>query len=132
MINSSQLLADLQSKSTSRTTLVKKLEDDLRKRCDREPEVDAPLKEQYNAAKAKKRTALTYKAWRDEQLTQIAVAWVLACVFVRFLEDNGLVEVPKLAGPGERLRRARDEHELFFERHPTSTEREFLLEVFEE
>ena len=132
MINSSQLLADLQSKSTSRTTLVKKLEDDLRKRCDREPEVDAPLKEQYSAAKAKKRTALTYKAWRDEQLTQIAVAWVLACVFVRFLEDNELVEVPKLSGPGERLRRARDEHELFFQRHPTSTEREFLLEVFEE
>lgn len=132
MIHSSQLLADLQSKSTSRTTMVKKLEDDLRKRCDREPEVDAPLKAQYETAKAKKRTALTYKAWRDEQLTQIAVAWVLACVFVRFLEDNGLVEVPKLSGPGDRLRRARDEHELFFRENPTSTERDFLLEVFEE
>jgi hypothetical protein len=132
MINSSRLLADLQSKSTSRATMVKRLEDDLRKRCNAEPEVDAPLKEQYQAAKTKKRTALTYKAWRDEELTQIAVAWVLGCVFVRFLEDNGLVETPKLSGPGERLRRARDEHELFFKRHPTSTEREFLLEVFEE
>lgn len=132
MIHSPTLLTDLQSKTTSRSTLVKKLEDDLRGRCDREPEVDAPLKERYDAAKAKKRTALTYKAWRDEQLTQIAVAWVLACVFVRFLEDNELVEVPKLSGPGERLRRARDEHEMFFQRHPTSTEREFLLEVFEE
>lgn len=132
MIQSSQLLADLQSKTTSRTTLVKKLEDDLRKRCDNEPEVDAPLKAQYETAKAKKRTALTYKAWRDEELTQIAVAWVLGCVFVRFLEDNGLVEVPKLSGPGDRLRRARDEHELFIQRQPLGTERDFLLEVFEE
>jgi hypothetical protein len=132
MINSAQLLADLQTKTTSRTTLLKKLEDDLRNRCEREPEVDAPLKKRYDTARAKKRTALTYNAWRDEELTQIAVAWVLACVFVRFLEDNGLVEVPKLAGAGERLRRARDEHELFFQRHPTATEREFLLEIFEE
>ncbi len=132
MINSKKLLADLQSKKTSRSTMVKLLEDDLRKRCDAEPEVDTPLKERYEAAKAQKRTALTYKAWRDDELTQIAVAWVLGCVFVRFMEDNELVETPKLSGPGERLRRARDEHELFFQRHPTSTEREFLLEVFEE
>jgi hypothetical protein len=132
MINSSRLLADLQSKSTSRATMVKRLEDDLRKRCNAEPEVDAPLKEQYQAAKAKNRTAMTYKAWRDEELTQIAVAWVLGCVFVRFLEDNGLVETPKLSGPGERLQRARDEHELFIQRQPLGTEREFLLEVFEE
>ncbi len=132
MIDSKKLLSDLESKKTSRTTMVKRLEDDLRKRCDNEPGVDAPLKAQYETAKAKKRTALTYKAWRDEELTQVAVAWVLACVFVRFLEDNGLVEVPKLSGPGERLRRARDEHELFIQRQPLGTEREFLLEVFEE
>jgi len=132
MIDSKKLLSDLESKKTSRTTMVKRLEDDLRKRCDAETEVDAPLKERYEAAKAKKRTALTYKAWRDDELTQIAVAWVLGCVFVRFLEDNELVETPKLSGPGDRLRRAQDEHELFFQRHPTSTEREFLLEVFEQ
>ena len=38
----------------------------------------------------KGRTALTYTAWREDELTQIAVAWILGCVFVRFLEDNGL------------------------------------------
>ena len=130
MINSKKLLADLQSKKTSRSTMVKLLEDDLRKRCDAEPEVDTPLKERYEAAKAQKRTALTYKAWRDDELTQIAVAWVLGCVFVRFMEDNELVETPKLSGPGERLRRARDEHELFFQRHPTSTEREFFCLLY--
>jgi len=132
MIDSKKLLTELESKAASRTTMVRMLEDDLRGRCDAEPEVDAPLRARYDEAKSGKRTAFTYAAWRDAELTQVAVAWVLGCVFVRFLEDNGLVETPKLAGPGARLTRARDEHELFFRRHPGSTEREFLLEVFEE
>ncbi len=130
MIDSARLIAQLESKATSRDTVVKRLENDLRKRCDENPAVDAPLKAQYEAAKAKKRTALTYGAWREEELTNIAVAWVLACVFIRFLEDNDLVETPKLSGPGARLQRARDEHEVFFREHPTETEREYLLAVF--
>lgn len=72
------------------------------------------------------------RLWHDEPLTQVAVAWVLACVFVRFSEDNGLVEVPKLAGPGALGLRARDEHELFFQKHPTLTERDYLESVFTE
>jgi hypothetical protein len=125
MIQSKKLLTDLKKQVTL-------LENDLRKRCKELPEVDAPLRGQYEAAKAGKRTAMTYGAWLDEQLTQVAVAWVLACVFVRFLEDNGLVEVPKLAGPGALGLRARDEHELFFQKHPTLTEREYLEGVFTE
>jgi hypothetical protein len=133
MIDSKKLLADLQSKTGSRTTMVKRLEDDLRARCDADPAVDAPLRAQYADAIAKKRTALTYKAWREEELTQIAVAWVLGCVFVRFLEDNGLVETPKLSGPGGRLQRARDEHEVFFRSLPQdNTDRGYLIEIFEE
>jgi hypothetical protein len=133
MIDSKKLLADLQSKTGSRTTMVKRLEDDLRKRCDAEPAVDAPLKAQYADAKAKKRSALTYNAWREEELTQVAVAWVLGCVFVRFLEDNELVETPKLSGPGARLQRARDEHEVFFRSLPQdNTDRGYLIEIFEE
>jgi hypothetical protein len=125
MINSKQLLSDLQKQ-------VRPLEDDLRSRCDEVPEVDAPLRKEYEEAKQHGRTALTYAAWRDAELTQIAVAWVLGCVFVRFLEDNELVETPKLSGPGNRLRRARDEHELFFRQRPTDTEREYLQEVLKE
>jgi hypothetical protein len=132
MIDSQKLLADLQSKASSRNTVVRKLEDDLRKRCDEMPEVNAPLRKEYDEAKLRGRTAMSYSAWRDGELTQIAVAWVLGCVFVRFLEDNELVETPKLSGPGDRLRRARDEHELFFRQRPTDTEREYLQEVFEE
>jgi len=56
---------------------------------------------------------------------------VLTCVFARFLEDNRLVDPPKLSGPGERLRRARDEHELYFHATPKHTDREYLLAVFD-
>lgn len=62
--------------------------------------------------------------------TQVAVAWILGCVFVRFLEDNGLVDPPRLSGPGDRRKRALDEHNLYFRAHPTDTDREYLLHVF--
>jgi hypothetical protein len=125
MILSSTLLTALQK----RVTL---LEDDLRRRCGADPQVNAPLQAQYEAARESKRTAETFNAWRDEQITQIAVAWVLACVFVRFLEDNQLLDTPFLAGPdAARMNRARDEQELFFSRHPTASERDYLLHVFD-
>ena len=125
MIDSKKLLTDLKRQVTL-------LENDLRQRCKDRPEIDAPLRAQHAAASAGKRTAMTYSAWLDEQLTQVAVAWVLACVFVRFLEDNALVEVPKIAGPGLLGQRARDEHELYFRQHPTLSEREYLESVFTE
>ena len=34
--------------------------------------------------------------------------------------------------PPERLARARDEHELYFRAHPTETDREYLLHIFDE
>jgi hypothetical protein len=123
MIDSKKLLTALQKH-------VRQLEEDLRARCDGNADVDRPLHVEYEAAKKKGRTALTYSAWRDEELTQVAVAWVLASVFVRFLEDNELIETPYLAGSGNRLQRAKDEHEMFFRKHPTLTEREYLEKVF--
>lgn len=125
MIDSKKLLSTLQKH-------VRQLEEDLRARCDGNADVDRPLRVEYEAAKKKGRTAQTYSAWRDEELTQVAVAWVLASVFVRFLEDNELIETPYLAGPGSRLQRAKDEHEMFFRKHPTLTEREYFEKVFTE
>ena len=61
------------------------------------------------------------------------MAWLLSCVFVRFLEDNQLVPTPRIAGPKEGdngLERARDEHELYFRSHPAHTDRDYLLDVF--
>jgi hypothetical protein len=53
-------------------------------------------------------------------------------VFVRFLEDNGLIDPPRLAGPGDRLARARDEHELYFRTHPKHSDREYLWSLFDQ
>ena len=124
MISTKTLLTALQKR-------VLLLEDDLRARCNAQPEVDAPLRKDYEAAREKGRTGLTYNAWRDEELTQIAVAWILAGVFVRFLEDNELIDVPFLAGGNAaRHQRAQDEHSLFFRQHPTASERDYFEHVF--
>jgi hypothetical protein len=58
---------------------------------------------------------------------------VLGCVFLRFIEDNGLVELPWLAGPTtERAALARDRHEAFFRARPHESDRDFLLDCFTE
>lgn len=123
MINSSQLLADLQA-------MLRSLEDDLRHRCEENPQADAPLQEQYRAAKAANRTAQAYPVWRDELITQVGVAWILGSVFVRFIEDNGLIQTPYLSGPGQRLALARDQHTEYFRQHPTDSDRNYLEHVF--
>jgi len=48
-----------------------------------------------------------------------------------FLEDNQLVDPPRISGPGERLRRARDEYDLYVRQYPAHTYREYLLSVFD-
>jgi hypothetical protein len=53
-------------------------------------------------------------------------------VFARFLEDNDLISPPRIAGPGERLRQARDAHQHYFLSHPRDTDREYLLSIFDE
>ena len=127
MLNSKQLLDDLNKQLTS-------LEKDLLERSDSAevPQVQEALRAEYERAQAAARTAQSYEEWQSDFATQVAVAWVLGTVFVRFLEDNDLIESPKLAGTGERLQRARDEHELYFRAHPTQTDRDYLLAVFKE
>ena len=123
MIDKDPLLADLKR-------LRSDLEDDLRARCGEEPRLEAHLRGVHREAVAHERTAETYDSWRDEHLTQVAVAWILGCVFVRFLEDNALVDPPRLSGPGARRQRALDEHTLYFRAHPEETDRDYLLHVF--
>ncbi|MAX35349.1 MAG: SAM-dependent methyltransferase [Gimesia sp.] len=129
MINRSELLSDLQS-------LLRKLEADLLERTSSAevPEVGEWLRAEYQKAKDAERTAHTFKQWLDDFITQVAAAWVLSCVFARFLEDNGLIDPPRLAGPGKRLEQARDEHTLFFQdpERAKLTDREYLLDLFTE
>lgn len=123
MIDRVALLSDLQR-------LLPKLEADLRARASDTPAIDADFRAQHAAALADKRTAAPFLEWREDLLTQVGVAWILGCVFVRFLEDNAFLDHPLLAGPGERLAAARDQHALYVRAHPTDSDREYLLHVF--
>ena len=125
MVDPAQLLADLQR-------LLKSLEVDIRRRVEEDAPIDGRVRAQYDKAKTANRTAQAYEVWRDDYITQVAVAWILGCVFVRFLEDNGLLEGAWLSGPGARLQLARDEHTLYFQRSPSHSDREYLAHVFAE
>ncbi|MFI6246519.1 BREX-2 system adenine-specific DNA-methyltransferase PglX [Streptomyces sp. NPDC051016] len=118
------LLKDLKKQVTA-------LEDDLRERSESVEEFRTRLEAEYTRAREGKRTAATYGAWRDERVTQAAAAWVLGCVFVRFCEDNRLIEWPFLAGPGDRLRDAEERHEAFFREKPHLNNRDWLEEAFQ-
>ncbi len=123
MIDRAALLSDLQR-------LLSTLEADLRTRATATPEIDARFKADHAAALADKRTAAPFLEWREDLLTQAAVAWILGCVFVRFLEDNAFLDLPLLSGPGDRLKAAQDQHLLYVRAHPTDSDREYLLHVF--
>jgi hypothetical protein len=123
MTNSSTLLADLKK-------LLGKLETDLHERSAEVPALRDALRAAYDNARQAERTALPFETWRDDYLTQAAVAWILACVFVRFIEDNRLIDTPLLAGSGDRLQQAKDQRTLYFQQHPTDSDREYLHHVF--
>jgi hypothetical protein len=121
VIDRTALLADLKAQ-------VRVLEDDLRERSGEVDEFAAAMDAEWRAALDAKRTAATYGAWCDDRVTQAAVAWILATVFVRFCEDNGLIDLPYLAGPGERLDVTKERQQAFFEQHPERTDRDWIVE----
>ncbi|MFD5140318.1 BREX-2 system adenine-specific DNA-methyltransferase PglX [Streptomyces sp. NPDC058378] len=106
------------------------LEDDLRERAREEP-FRGSLWAEYERAVSSQRTATLYGTWLDERLVQTAAAWVLACVFVRFSEDNGLIPDAWLSGPGERLLEAQDRHEEHFRQFPDQNDRDWLKASFD-
>lgn len=109
-----------------------RFEDDLRQQCKDVPELDARLKAQYDKAKKAKRTAFSYAVWRDGELTQSAVGWVLSCVFVRFLEDNGLLERTYLSGIGEDRELADQTRAAYVKEHPSHSDNDYLAYTFRE
>jgi len=113
--------------------LLRQLEDDLRQRIEARADLDARLRAEWQAARDTGRVGASFADWREEEITQAAAHWVLACVFLRFLEDNRLVERPYLSGATKTQRDlAQDRHEQFFRRRPTDSDREYLLACFEE
>ena len=123
MIDRRQLLDDLKP-------LVRLLEDDLRGRLASLTNFRSMLDADWCAARAAGRTAGDFTTWADAQFTQAAVAWILACCFVRFCEDNGLIEEPLIAGTDGRGQRAAARQEAFYGRHPIASDNDYLRDVF--
>ncbi|EPN29816.1 hypothetical protein A244_39748, partial [Pseudomonas syringae pv. actinidiae ICMP 18807] len=89
LINRADLLKSLQ-------IVLPHIEKDILVYSDTNPDLREHLQSEYRAAVEAQRTAEHFVSWRETQITQAAVAWVLTCVFVRFLEDNGLLSEPVL------------------------------------
>lgn len=127
MINATPLLSDL-------TKLLKRLEGDLLERIEQTPTLKASLQTEWQAARDADRCAETFETWADQVITQAGVHWLLSCVFLRFIEDNQLVDRPWLGGTPEsgRLELARDRHHAYFQAYPQESDREYLLAAFRE
>lgn len=131
MIDRQQLLKDLQRE-------LPKIEADILQYSEAHAELAEHLQSEYKKAVDAGRTSEHFVTWREAQVTQAAAAWVLTCVYVRFMEDNDLLDEPVLAGPVTRkdgshpLQDAKERITAYFNEHPTHAEREYLLNLFEE
>ncbi len=116
-----ELLRDLQQQ-------VRLLETDLERRAaDKREPFAAQLAAEHAEAVARRRVDDGYTDWLAERIAQVAAAWVLGCVFVRFAEDNELVDDVYLAGPGERLAKAEQTHESYVQANPNDNDRDYLI-----
>jgi hypothetical protein len=107
------------------------LEDDLRARLAADPVEEGKWKQEHQQATDKDRTAANWVTWRDDRITQAAVAWVLTTVFIRFCEDNALLRPVWITGPGARRQEALDAQLAFFRQHSDrdNTDREWLQDA---
>lgn len=124
MINAANLLADLKR-------LRRILDTDLRsvhavgKHRDG---VHAEWREAFDLG----RTRDTFETFLDGAFDQAVIHWILGCVFLRFLEDNHLVDRPFLSGPGERLELAKERQDSHFRTQPHDSDTQYLMAVFAE
>ena len=105
------------------------LENDLRDRVEADLDLKARWQGEHRQAIEADRTSAAWVSFRDDRVTQAAVAWVLTSVFVRFCEDNGLVSPVWIAGPAHRRQEALDAQLAYFREHPEHTDREWLLQA---
>src|SRR3954468_17957018 len=123
MINRTALLSTLKPAVTA-------LEASIAQRADEVPEVAEHLAHEHAKAVEAERTAMSLEEWRGGEITQAAVGWILGCVFVRFLEDNGLIDQALISGPGARRAAALGHREEHFRAHPDQSDRQYLEACF--
>ncbi len=134
MIDSSVLLADLKGQ-------LRVLQADLTERAeDASSSWGSRLKEEYAEAFRRERTGWSWVDWRDNEVDQAAVAWIVSTTFLRFCEDNDLLAGAKIgglptavgwiAGPGDRVQRAEENLTAYFRENPTHNRRNWLQQGF--
>jgi hypothetical protein len=112
-------------------TQVKLLTEDLRDRSESPEDPWAKdLRNEYDQARKRERTALSWSEWRDGEVDLAAVAWVLSTIFIRFCEDNGLIDAPWITGPCNRYAQAVDNETAFYQADPTRNSRDWLRAGF--
>lgn len=102
--------------------LVLSTEADLRAWVAADAATNAKWRDAYASAQRANRTSWSWQQWRDDRVTQTAVAWVLMTVFVRFCEDNELLEDTWFTGHGERRQEALDAQLDFARANPMKTD----------
>jgi hypothetical protein len=122
MVDAKKLLADL--KRLRRT-----LEADLREQHQASAQKETARAEWRDALESK-RTADTFETFWTAALDQAAVHWILGVVFLRFLEDNRLLDRPMLSGPGERLELAMARQAAYVRERPLDIDTDFLIDTF--
>ncbi|MFH8467586.1 BREX-2 system adenine-specific DNA-methyltransferase PglX [Streptomyces sp. NPDC017991] len=80
--------------------LTARIESDLYTRLTADPAVEE-WRDEYETARRVGLTSGTWADWLDARLSQVATAWVLATVMVRFCEDNELLDIPFAAHPAD-------------------------------
>jgi hypothetical protein len=134
VIDSSALLADLKGQ-------LKLLQADLKQRAeDPSNSWGVRLKEEYSEAFRRERTGWSWVDWRDNEVDQAAVAWIVSTTFLRLCEDNDLLAGAKMdglptavgwiAGPGDRVQRAEENLTAYFRENPTHNRRHWLQKGF--
>ena len=123
MIDRARLLEGLRK-------LVRQLVDDLRLHCQDGTEGGLVVAREYKRAAVAGRTGLSQTEWAEGFYAQVAVAWALGTVFVRFCEDNALVAEPLLSGAGNRRAIALDHRSAYLQANPANDDRHWLREIF--
>lgn len=134
MIDSASLLKDLKGR-------LKLLQADLKARADDTTNSwGARLKDEYDSALKRERTGHSWSIWRDNEVDQAAVAWIVSTTFLRFCEDNNLLDGAELggrpvavgwiSGPNDRIARTEENLNAYFLTHPDHNRRHWLQQGF--
>lgn len=134
MINSVALLKDLKAQLHLVKADLRAFAEDANDRW------GARLQGEYAEARRRERTGHSWVVWRDNEVDQAAVAWLIATTFIRFCEDNDLlsgarlegqpVPVGWIAGPDDRTTRAEENLTAYFRENPTHNRRDWLRQAF--